>query len=67
MHMHDHDHSPLDDFDDGDNLRRTALNRLWTPDDTTAPAGHVCPDCGASFPTDAALLEHMTTVHRKIA
>jgi hypothetical protein len=68
MHLHDHDHSPLEDFDDdGGDLRRTALNRLWTPEDTTTPAGHVCPDCGASFPTDAALLEHITTVHRKIA
>jgi hypothetical protein len=67
MHRHDQDNGLLQDFDDGDHFQRTASNRLWAPENATAPAGHICPDCGASFPTDAALVEHIASVHRKIA
>lgn len=65
--MHSHDHDALPDFDDAEPLRRIASRQIWTPDMTTAPAGHVCPECGASFPTDGQLVEHLTTVHRKTA
>lgn len=64
--MHSHDHG-TEDFDDNQDPRSTASRRIWTPDMTTTPAGHICPECGASFPTDAQLVEHLTTVHRKTA
>jgi len=66
MHLHDHEHPPsLPDFDDGQDLRRSAYHDpLWRPQMTT-PTSHTCPECGATFPTDAQLVEHRTTVHRK--
>jgi hypothetical protein len=65
MHLHDHAHGGSADLDDGEDLRRpVSEQRLWQPE-ATAPAGHICPECGASFPTDAQLVEHIASVHRK--
>ena len=59
MHLHDHTHGGTPDVGYGDDLQR-----LWQPE-ATAPAGHICPECGASFPTDAQLVAHISSVHRK--
>jgi len=66
MHSHDALGQELPNLDEGDDVRRVASRDLWTPR-VTSPQAHTCPECGASFPTDAQLIEHMTSVHRKIA
>jgi hypothetical protein len=66
MHLHGHHDGQFPELGDGDDMTQVASQQpLWRPGAMTAPAGHVCPECGASFPTDAQLVEHMSSVHRK--
>lgn len=51
------------DENDGRGRPAAEYEQLWRPG-MTGPV-HVCPECGATFPTDAQLITHISTVHRR--